>query len=64
MKIVGKAFRLELPGPAEARRRARLLQEHLDRVSPFPRPRGFVFKARTWEAYEAWRRSQDNPRLW
>lgn len=33
-------------------------------MSPFPRPRGFVFKARTWADYERWRATQDNPWLW
>jgi len=33
-------------------------------LNPWPRPRGFVFKARTWEEYEAWRAAQENPWLW
>lgn len=63
VKIVG-IRRREPAGPAEYRRRARELQEHADRLNPWPRPRGFVFKARTWGDYEAWRRAQENPRLW
>ena len=33
-------------------------------MSPYPRPRGFVFKARTWEEWERWRREHPNPWLW
>jgi hypothetical protein len=50
--------------PAEAVARAQILQAEAERLNPYPRPRGFVFKARTWEEYALWRRSQDNPRLW
>lgn len=50
--------------PVECRRRALRLQEHADRINPWPRPRGFVFRARTWADYEAWRKAQSNPRLW
>ena len=48
---------------ASYRRAARLIRE-ADTLNPFPRPRGFVFKARTWADYAAWRRAQSNPRLW
>ena len=44
--------------------RLQLLQQQLDLLNPYPRPRGFVFKARTWEDYARWRREQANPRLW
>lgn len=67
VKIVGtRRRRDEAEGiqPEEALRRAALLQAQADRLNPYPRPRGFVFRARTWEAYEAWRRVQTNPRLW
>ena len=67
MKVVGKPSRLEalLPAsPAEALRRAALLQAQLEALNPFPKPRGFVFKAKTRESYERWRRAQSNPRLW
>ncbi|NQU10600.1 hypothetical protein HQ590_07415 [bacterium] len=64
VKIVGRRVRESVGTPAEFRRRARALQEHADRLNPYPRPRGFVVKARTWSDYETWRRQQDNPRLW
>jgi hypothetical protein len=35
--------------PAEAVARAQILQAEAERLNPYPRPRGFVFKARTWE---------------
>jgi hypothetical protein len=35
-----------------------------DKLSPFLRPRGFVLKARAWAEYEAWRKAQENRRLW
>lgn len=63
MKIVGQRRRKK-ESPEEYRRRALALQEHAERLNPWPRPRGFVFRARTWDEYEAWRRSQENPRLW
>jgi hypothetical protein len=61
-KVVGKRRR-----PVDAvscHMRALALIRQADKLSPFPRPRGFVFKARTWEEYEAWRKAQTNPRLW
>jgi hypothetical protein len=67
VKIVGsrprtdEAFGIQ---PEEALRRAALLQAQADRLNPYARPRGFVFKAKTWATYEAWRRAQVNPRLW
>jgi len=64
MKIVGHRNVLSLPTPQEARRRALRLQEHVDRLNPYPKPRGFVFRTRTREVYEARRRRQENPRLW
>ena len=67
MKIVGHRRRSDgvppLP-PAEALRRASVLQAQADLLNPYPRPRGFVFKARTREEYERWRKMQANPRLW
>ena len=67
MKIVGKRRTTQdltpIP-PEEAFRRAVILQEQAERINPYPRPRGFVFKARTWEEYERWRKAQANPRLW
>jgi hypothetical protein len=67
MKIVGKRRTTEdlTPiSPAEALARATVLQEQAELLNPFPRPRGFVYKARTREEYEKWRKSQRNPRLW
>lgn len=62
MKVVGKLK--PASSPAEALRRAERMIREADRLAPHPRPRGFVFKAKTWEDYEEWRRSQTNPRLW
>ena len=50
--------------PEEAFARAQVLQRQLEMMHPFPRPRGFVFKAKTHAEYEAWRKAQKNPRLW
>ena len=62
VRVVGK--RLPPATPAEAFARAMILQRELDLIHPFPRPRGFVFKAKTRAEYEAWRAVQRNPRLW
>jgi hypothetical protein len=64
IKVVGRRRTGIEPNPVRAHERARKLQEHLDRIHPYPKPHGFVFKARTWQDYEAWRRRQDNPRFW
>jgi hypothetical protein len=67
MKIVGRRRTSENFSPisaAEALRRAAVLQAQVDLLNPFPRPRGFVFKAKTREEYEQWRKAQSNPRLW
>jgi hypothetical protein len=67
MKIVGRRRNSEalIPTPpAEALARATVLQDQAERLNPYPRPRGFVFKARTWEEYDRWRQAQTNPRLW
>ena len=67
MKIVGHRRRSDdaVPLlPAEALRRACELQAQTELLNPYPRPRGFVFKARTREDYERWRKAQANPRLW
>lgn len=67
MKIVGKRRIAADPGPVspqEALARAAILQDQAERMNPYPKPRGFVFKARTREEYERWRKAQANPRLW
>ena len=67
MKIVGKrrtSADLKPLSPQEALARATVLQAQVELLNPYPRPRGFVYKARTWEEYERWRKAQKNPRLW
>jgi hypothetical protein len=67
VKIVGKRRMSEdlAPiSPQEAVRRATVLQQQADLLNPYARPRGFVFKARTRDDYERWRKAQSNPRLW
>lgn len=67
MKVVGSRPTSEdrAPiSPEEALRRATILQAQADLLNPYPRPRGFVFKAKTREDYERWRKAQANPRLW
>lgn len=67
MKIVGQrphSLTPERLNPEEALRRAVILQAQADALNPYPKPRGFVFKAKTWEEYAAWRKAQSNPRLW
>jgi hypothetical protein len=61
IKVVGRG---RVRTPAENAQRAWELQQFAESRAAFPKPRGFVFKARTWEEYERWRRSQANPRLW
>lgn len=62
MKVVG--HRQPPQTPEESLRRAERMIAEAKRLAPHPRSRGFVFKARTWEEYEAWRKAQSNPRLW
>jgi hypothetical protein len=38
--------------PAERLARSHQLELEVDRLNPWPRPRGFVLKAKTWEDYE------------
>jgi hypothetical protein len=62
MKVVGKR---RLPdSPEESLRRAERLIAEANFLASHLRPRGFVFKAKTWAAYEEWKREQTNPRLW
>lgn len=51
-------------GPAEYLRRAEKLIAEMDRLNPWPRPRGFVRGFRTHADYEAWKKQQPNPRSW
>ncbi|MFH0909727.1 MAG: hypothetical protein V1929_13290 [bacterium] len=64
VKTVGRRASDARQGPTDFLRRAEILQRSADQLNPFPKPRGFVFKARTWADYEAWRKAQTNPRLW
>lgn len=63
IKTVGRR-REGVPDPVAAHRKALALARQLDKVNPYPRPRGFVFKARTRDDYEQWKAAQKNPRLW
>ena len=62
IKVVGR--RRPPATPEQAFVRAMILQRQLDLIHPFPRPRGFVFKAKSYAEYAAWRQAQKNPRLW
>lgn len=62
VKVVGK--QRSSADPVDCFRRGQILQQQVDKLNPFPRPRGFVFKARTYEEYERWKKAQANPRLW
>ena len=64
IKVVGTRRRDTDFDPVSCHRRAVALIRQANKLSPFPRPRGFVFKARTWANYESWKKAQDNPRLW
>ena len=67
MKIVGKrrtSEDLSPVSPQEALARAAILQAQAELLNPYPRPRGFIYKARTREDYESWRKAQKKPRLW
>jgi len=67
VKIVGKRRIHDVSPPLSpevALRRATVLQAQMELLNPYPKPRGFVFKAKTREEYERWRKAQSNPRLW
>ena len=64
LKIVGNLKRPEDLTPLESYRKSLVLIKAMDRLNPYPRPRGFVFKAKTWDEYEKWKKKQANPRLW
>lgn len=59
MKVVGNRI---AETPVEYLTQLHRLRQRLDRWNPYPRPRGQVFKFRTWEELEKWRQSQTNPR--
>jgi hypothetical protein len=61
VKIVGT--RKPPQTPEEFHARSWRLEQEIRLINPFPRPRGFVVKAKTWEEWERWRRAQTNPRL-
>ncbi|HUJ11990.1 MAG TPA: hypothetical protein VL171_18425 [Verrucomicrobiae bacterium] len=60
VKVVGNRI---AETPAEYLVQLCQLRRRIDRWNPYPRPRGQVFKFRTWEDLEKWRQSQTNPRL-
>ena len=61
-KTVGRRKRGDTP--EECFWRAHALNQQLDLLNPYPRPRGFVKKFRTYADYERWKAEQKNPRLW
>jgi hypothetical protein len=61
MKIVGRLR--EAQSAEEAYRRALTLQRQAERLNPIQRARGFVFRAKTWEELEKWRRFHPNLRM-
>ena len=69
MKIVGKQkivgeIGISLLTPLEAYQESRKLMRQVERLNPWPQPRGFIFKAKTRESYEKWKGTQKNPWLW
>jgi hypothetical protein len=64
LKIVGGKKSATDAGPQGYYQRARIIQNQANRLNPYPSPRGFVVKFKTWEDYENWRSEQKNPRLW
>ena len=62
MKVVGR--RGPPATPEECLRRAHVLEQELDVLNPYPRPRGFLLKFKTYAEFEAWRKAQTNPRFW
>jgi hypothetical protein len=63
IKTVGRRTDL-VPDAVTAHRQALTLARQTDKLNPFPKPRGFVFKARTRKEYDLWKAAQKNPRLW
>ncbi len=64
VKTIGKRNRVGHSDAVDSHRRALVLMRQFEKLNPNPKPRGFVFKARTWDDYATWRASQKNPRLW
>ncbi len=64
VKTIGNRNRVVMPNARDSHRKALVLMLQLEKLNPNPKPRGFVFKARTWSDYETWRARQKNPRLW
>ncbi len=62
VKMLGRANIAQTP--QESFWRAHKLEQEMNVLNPFPRPRGFIYKAKTYAEYERWRRAQANPRLW
>ncbi len=62
-KIVGMRRAFSLSG-IQAHRRSVQLMRQVSKINPWSRPRGFVFKAKTREDYETWKKNQKNPWLW
>jgi hypothetical protein len=60
VKVVGNR---KMQTPLEFLVQLHHLRQRLDRWNPYPRPRGQIFKFKTWEDFEKWRQSQTNPRL-
>jgi hypothetical protein len=63
IKTVGRRTDLA-PDPVAAHRKALVLARQADKMNPFPKPRGFIYKARTRLDYDLWKAAQKNPRLW
>lgn len=64
IKVVGRRRREVDRNPEASLRAAMRLLAEMECLNPYPRPRRFLFKAKTWEDYENWKKEQDNPRLW
>lgn len=62
IKVVGKRKRPQTL--EECLLAAEKMIAELELLNPFPRPRGFIFKAKTREEYESWKKEQENPWLW
>ncbi len=63
IKTVGRRTDL-IPDPVAAHRKALILTRQADKLNPYPKPRGFVYKGRTRDEYDLWKAAQKNPRLW